>query len=55
MTATGTATDGGVAWLPWAIGFLIVLLLLVIIVTLVWAWRRHARGKDCLLYTSRRG
>ncbi len=46
MTATGTAIDGGVAWLPWAIGFLIVLLLLVIIVTLVWAWRRHARGKE---------
>ena len=46
MTATGTATDGGVAWLPWAIGFLIVLLLLVIIVTLVWAWRRHSRGKE---------
>lgn len=35
-----------VAWLPWAVGLLVALLLLVIAVTLAWAWRRYARSRE---------
>lgn len=44
-TATAAVVNHGAAWLPWVIGVLAALLLLVIIVTLVWAWRRHAKAK----------